>query len=167
MAAPGEHTLCEEDLVDDAEVDTLIREAVAQVMGESMFLHTKTSQWTANIVEGCLKRLAALSKPFKCARIMHQQTRHWLTYLYLKQSTAPLQICSDLHAGAEVRSRPAHSQRVQMGGALGWEIGGAVGEREHTGCCSGILGGNLSMGNNRLDFMLTRSSDKVIVSADM
>ena len=75
MAAPGEHTLCEEDLVDDAEVDTLIREAVAQVMGESLFLHTKTSQWTANIVEGSLKRLAALSKPFKCARTMHQQTR--------------------------------------------------------------------------------------------
>jgi hypothetical protein len=28
-------------------------------------MHTKVNQWTSNVVEGCLKRLAGLQKPFK------------------------------------------------------------------------------------------------------
>lgn len=35
------------------------------MVGESAFMHTKVNQWTSNVVEGCLKRLAALNKPFK------------------------------------------------------------------------------------------------------
>lgn len=65
MASPGQPLLQEEDLVDDADVDTLLREAIIQVMGDNQFIHTKTAQWSASIVEGCLKRLAALAKPFK------------------------------------------------------------------------------------------------------
>ena len=55
----------EEDLVDDAEVDTMIRESLTQVIGDAAFLHAKCDIWVANVVEGCLKRLAAFQKPFK------------------------------------------------------------------------------------------------------
>lgn len=34
-------------------------------MGESAFVHAKIDQWSSNIIEGALKRLAALGKPFK------------------------------------------------------------------------------------------------------
>lgn len=57
--------LTEDDLIDDAEIDTLIREAVSQVIGDNQFTQTKLNQWSTNCVEGCLKRLAALNKPFK------------------------------------------------------------------------------------------------------
>ncbi len=57
--------LTEDELVDDAEVDTLIRDSVSQVIGDAQFALPKINQWSSNIVEGCLKRLAALSKPFK------------------------------------------------------------------------------------------------------
>lgn len=54
-----------DDLVDDAEVDTMIRETIQQVVADNAFTHAKISTWANNIVEGCLKRLAALQKPFK------------------------------------------------------------------------------------------------------
>ena len=60
-------TITEDDLVDDAEVDTLLREAVAAAVGDAStpFAHAKIDAWSAAIAEGCLKRLAALNKPFK------------------------------------------------------------------------------------------------------
>jgi dynein light chain Tctex-type 1 len=57
--------LHEDDLMDDAEVDTMIRESISQVVGDNAFTHAKINTWSSNIVENCLKRLAALSKPFK------------------------------------------------------------------------------------------------------
>jgi dynein light chain Tctex-type 1 len=57
--------LTEDDLIDDAEIDTMIRESIVSSVGDSAFLHAKIDSWSANIVEGCLKRLAALNKPFK------------------------------------------------------------------------------------------------------
>mmetsp|Transcript_5054 Transcript_5054/g.10976 ORF Transcript_5054/g.10976 Transcript_5054/m.10976 type:complete len:120 (+) Transcript_5054:127-486(+) len=57
--------LAEDDLMDDAEVDTMVREAISTAVGDNQFLHTKIDAWSNNIVEGCLKKLAALSKPFK------------------------------------------------------------------------------------------------------
>ena len=51
--------------MDDAEVDTMVREAITASVGDNQFLHTKIDTWSNNIVEGCLKRLAALNKPFK------------------------------------------------------------------------------------------------------
>lgn len=67
MAEGGflEDEVLEEHLLEDAEVDTMVREAVSQVIGENSFLHAKIDIWSSNIVEGCLKRLAAMSKPFK------------------------------------------------------------------------------------------------------
>ncbi|GBF94917.1 hypothetical protein Rsub_08160 [Raphidocelis subcapitata] len=62
---PGLDQLTEDDLLDDAEVDTMVREAITAAIGDSPFLHAKVDAWAANIVEGCLKRLAALAKPFK------------------------------------------------------------------------------------------------------
>lgn len=36
-----------------------------QVVGDNAFAHSKIDQWSSNIIEGALKRLAALGKPFK------------------------------------------------------------------------------------------------------
>lgn len=57
--------LRESDLMDDAEVDTMVRESIAASVGDMHFMHAKIDTWANNVVEGCLKRLAALSKPFK------------------------------------------------------------------------------------------------------
>jgi dynein light chain Tctex-type 1 len=57
--------LTEDDLIDDAEVDTMVREAVSATIGDNQFAHAKIDVWASNIVEGCLKKLAALNKPFK------------------------------------------------------------------------------------------------------
>lgn len=57
--------LTEDDLMDDAEVDTMIRGAIGAAIGDNQFLHAKIDLWSSNIIEGCLKRLAALNKPFK------------------------------------------------------------------------------------------------------
>ena len=68
MADEGDGTidgLTEDDLVDDAEVDSMIRDAITQVVADNQFVHSKINAWSSNIVEGCLKRLAALQKPFK------------------------------------------------------------------------------------------------------
>ena len=57
--------LAEDDLLDEAEVDTLVREAIILAVGDTPFQHEKFNQWTNGIIEGCLKKLAALAKPFK------------------------------------------------------------------------------------------------------
>ena len=54
-----------EDLVEDAEVDTMIRDTIASVVADNAFTHAKMDTWANNIVEGCLKRLGSLGKPFK------------------------------------------------------------------------------------------------------
>ena len=62
---PGMDQMTEDDLLDDAEVDTMVREAITGAVGDSPFLHAKVDAWAGNIAEGCLKRLAALNQPFK------------------------------------------------------------------------------------------------------
>lgn len=62
---PGMDQLTEDDLLDDSEVDTMVRDAVTAAVGDAPFAHAKIDVWAGNIVEGCLKRLAALNKPFK------------------------------------------------------------------------------------------------------
>ncbi len=57
--------LAEDDLMDDAEVDTMVRESIVAAIGDNQFAHNKIDSWSNNIVEGCLKRLAAMNKPFK------------------------------------------------------------------------------------------------------
>lgn len=57
--------LTEDDLIDDAEVDTMVRQAIGQTVGENQLILGKLDSWTTNIIEGCLKRLGALQKPFK------------------------------------------------------------------------------------------------------
>lgn len=57
--------LTEEDLLDEAEIDTMIRKVLGDVLGEQAFIHAKANQWTNNIIEGCLKNLQGLAKPFK------------------------------------------------------------------------------------------------------
>eukprot|EP00884_Botryococcus_braunii_P018078 jgi/Botrbrau1/4954/Bobra.0122s0031.1 len=57
--------LTEAELVDDAEIDTLMRDAIVSTIGDSQFNQSKISTWSNNIVDTCLKRLAALGRPFK------------------------------------------------------------------------------------------------------
>jgi dynein light chain Tctex-type 1 len=54
--------LSEDELVDDAEVDTLIREAIVTTIGDSQFSSVKINSWSTNIIETCLKRLTAMAK---------------------------------------------------------------------------------------------------------
>lgn len=65
--AEGVAPAAEADPVDDAEVDTLVREAVSQVVGDAAYSHAKAKLWSGSILEGCLKRLSAAGKPYKCA----------------------------------------------------------------------------------------------------
>jgi len=57
--------LSEEECIDDAEVDTMVRESITQVIGDASFHRGKMDIWMFNIMEGVLKRLASLQKPFK------------------------------------------------------------------------------------------------------
>ena len=50
-SGPQEYVIEEQNLVDEVEVDTLVREALAHVMGDSRFSHSKQGQWTSHIVE--------------------------------------------------------------------------------------------------------------------
>jgi dynein light chain Tctex-type 1 len=65
MDDDGKQGLEEDDLLDDAEVDTLIREVVVRTIGDSHFDRESASRWTSEILAECLKKLTALSKPFK------------------------------------------------------------------------------------------------------
>eukprot|EP00740_Mantoniella_antarctica_P005312 CAMPEP_0181361626 /NCGR_PEP_ID=MMETSP1106-20121128/7432_1 /TAXON_ID=81844 /ORGANISM="Mantoniella antarctica, Strain SL-175" /LENGTH=120 /DNA_ID=CAMNT_0023475243 /DNA_START=82 /DNA_END=444 /DNA_ORIENTATION=- len=57
--------LREEQLITNEEMDQIVKEAIDQAIGTNIFLHAKVNLWTSNVVEGVLKRLASLSKPFK------------------------------------------------------------------------------------------------------
>ena len=61
----GMDGLAENDLVDEAEVDSVIRETVLHTVGETAFAQAKVNGWSGQIVEGCLKKLAGMGKPFK------------------------------------------------------------------------------------------------------
>jgi dynein light chain Tctex-type 1 len=61
----GMDGLAENDLIDEAEVDSVIRETVIHTIGEASFAQGKVDAWSSHILEGCLKKLAAMGKPFK------------------------------------------------------------------------------------------------------
>mmetsp|Transcript_20511 Transcript_20511/g.34374 ORF Transcript_20511/g.34374 Transcript_20511/m.34374 type:complete len:120 (-) Transcript_20511:375-734(-) len=61
----GGSGLREEQLITSEEMDSIIRESIDSTLGTAAFVHNKVNAWTSNLVEGCLKRLAALAKPFK------------------------------------------------------------------------------------------------------
>lgn len=66
MEDDGKQGLEEDDLLDDADIDALIRDTIVQTIGsDTYFDHDSMGQWTNEILEGSLKRLAALGKPFK------------------------------------------------------------------------------------------------------
>mmetsp|Transcript_44904 Transcript_44904/g.142979 ORF Transcript_44904/g.142979 Transcript_44904/m.142979 type:complete len:117 (+) Transcript_44904:167-517(+) len=57
--------LTEDQLVEAGDIDGLIRESIEKAIGDAGFQHAKLNAWSGNVVEGCLKRLSALQKPFK------------------------------------------------------------------------------------------------------
>mmetsp|Transcript_40524 Transcript_40524/g.77414 ORF Transcript_40524/g.77414 Transcript_40524/m.77414 type:complete len:120 (-) Transcript_40524:351-710(-) len=61
----GGSGLREDQLVTLDEMDAVIRQSIESTLGTAGFQPSKINAWTSNIVEGCLKRLAALEKPFK------------------------------------------------------------------------------------------------------
>ena len=73
----GRQGLTEDQLIDDAMMDTLIRESVSQTVGDNAFSQARVHQWTSSMTDGCLKRLAALNKPFKyvCHFTLGQRVR--------------------------------------------------------------------------------------------
>ncbi|KAL4419182.1 hypothetical protein ABPG77_007772 [Micractinium sp. CCAP 211/92] len=57
--------LAENDLMDEAEVDSIVRETVLNTIGDTPWADAKVGPWTSQIIEGILKKLAALQKPMK------------------------------------------------------------------------------------------------------
>lgn len=126
----GRQGLQEDDLLDDAEIDTLIRDIITQTIGDSLFEHANVTSWTTEIVEGCLKRLAALRKPFKyvvtCNLAQKVQCTGNLVFT-LKQKLCrcdpSVRICSlssvDLGASRWELASTAHAQRDGMTGQMG------------------------------------------------
>lgn len=57
--------LAENDLVDEAEVDSIIRETVIHTIGDAPWADAKVGPWTNQVIEGILKKLAGLQKPMK------------------------------------------------------------------------------------------------------
>ncbi|PRW34101.1 dynein light chain Tctex-type 1 [Chlorella sorokiniana] len=57
--------LAENDLIDEAEVDSIVREAILHAIGDTPWADAKVGAWSSHIIEAILKRLANLQKPFK------------------------------------------------------------------------------------------------------
>mmetsp|Transcript_33662 Transcript_33662/g.76189 ORF Transcript_33662/g.76189 Transcript_33662/m.76189 type:complete len:114 (-) Transcript_33662:544-885(-) len=47
------------------DVTAIMKEAIDAVLANATYQHTKVPQWTNNCIEGCMKRLKDLNKPFK------------------------------------------------------------------------------------------------------
>lgn len=47
------------------DVTQIVKEAIDSVLANVTYQHTKVPQWTSLVIEGCLKRLKDLNKPFK------------------------------------------------------------------------------------------------------
>ena len=47
------------------DVNDIIKESIDAVLGNAPYKHAFVGQWTNDVVETCVKRLAALNKPFK------------------------------------------------------------------------------------------------------
>mmetsp|Transcript_25175 Transcript_25175/g.54995 ORF Transcript_25175/g.54995 Transcript_25175/m.54995 type:complete len:114 (+) Transcript_25175:660-1001(+) len=55
----------EESAFVQEDVTAVIKEAVDSVLSSASYQHNKIGQWTSNVIEGCMKRLKDLNKPFK------------------------------------------------------------------------------------------------------
>ena len=55
----------EESAFVQEDVSAIIKEAIETVLMPCTYNHTKVPQWTNNVIEGCMKKLKDLNKPFK------------------------------------------------------------------------------------------------------
>lgn len=55
----------EESAFVQEDVAAIIKEAIETVLMPCTYNHTKVPQWTNNVIEGCMKKLKDLNKPFK------------------------------------------------------------------------------------------------------
>ena len=82
------------------EVEALVKESIDAVLENAPYKHDFVGQWTNDVVETCVKRLAGLGKPFKY--VVRYYATEW--------------------------SRPAHRGVVFLGQRHGREQDGSVGE---------------------------------------
>ena len=47
------------------DVQNIVKEIVESVLGKKQYSHGDLSDWSIRVLEGCLKRLTQLNKPFK------------------------------------------------------------------------------------------------------
>ena len=47
------------------DVEAIVKESIDAVLANAPYKHAFVGTWTSNIVEGCVKQLTALKKPFK------------------------------------------------------------------------------------------------------
>ena len=114
----GRQGLTEDQLIDDATMDTLIRESVSQTVGDNAFSQARVHQWTSSMTDGCLKRLAALNKPFKyvCHFTLGQRVR-LLQHALLPGSCNDSILHLHIHAHSGLhRLARACKQRAPFGG---------------------------------------------------
>ncbi|CAG8546448.1 7151_t:CDS:2 [Paraglomus brasilianum] len=50
---------------DIEKVKVIIKETINEIMGDSLYIHTRAAEWNVKIVNGCLEKLIALGKAFK------------------------------------------------------------------------------------------------------
>jgi hypothetical protein len=79
-------------------------QSVENTIGVNAYQHNKVNQWTSNILEACLKRLAALNKPFKYIGISG-----------VGRTSPPHSCNSHCHHPPEERRRPPHLQLMLLG----------------------------------------------------
>ncbi|CAG9460193.1 unnamed protein product [Pedinophyceae sp. YPF-701] len=57
--------LQEDEIFLEEDVQMVIKEVLHSVLGDNVFTISKVDTWANNIVEGCLKKLTSLNKPYK------------------------------------------------------------------------------------------------------
>lgn len=146
----GRQGLPEDQLIDDAMMDTLIRESVSQTVGDNAFSQARVHQWTSSMTDGCLKRLAALNKPFKyvCHFTLGQRVRK------LRRAYLPVSCSESLPAAVDMSTlrpltgwrRPASGEHRSVERQDGRQDVCQVGVADRDGaghrvlaCCLGLL----------------------------
>ena len=55
----------EENAFEQDVAQGIIKDVVDSTLGSAAYQHNKVSQWTSDVIEGCLTRLKKMEKPFK------------------------------------------------------------------------------------------------------
>ena len=68
------------------DVNNIIKESIDSVLLNTSYVHTEVGKWTSEVVEGCLKRLTGLNKPFKyVGTLIHGETLFSLSHTRIRE----------------------------------------------------------------------------------